>query len=90
MRAMQLGRIARVEELSRIPSEVQDSLITALSDEGRPAYNPQLAAALAEHGVFAFGCTPDLFPELMSAALRRDDLSLWAARRGVVTARGED
>ncbi|MCK6525435.1 VWA domain-containing protein [Myxococcota bacterium] len=65
-------------------------VLLALSDEGRPAYNPQLAAALAEHGVFAFGCTPDLFPELMSAALRRDDLSLWAARRGVVTARGED
>ena len=36
MRAMQLGRIARVEELSRIPSEVQDSLITALSEKALP------------------------------------------------------
>src|SRR5207302_5430274 len=30
MRAMQDGKIARVEELTRIPSDVQDSLITSL------------------------------------------------------------
>jgi MoxR-like ATPase len=32
MRAMQDGKIARVEELTRIPSDVQDTLITILID----------------------------------------------------------
>ncbi len=36
MRAMQLGKIARVEELTRIPAEVQDTLITILSEKTLP------------------------------------------------------
>ncbi|MCF4124411.1 ATP-binding protein [Methylobacterium sp. SyP6R] len=36
MRAMNEGRIARVEELTRIPSETQDSFITILSEKTLP------------------------------------------------------
>ena len=36
MNAMQEGKIARVEELTRIPSEVQDTLITILSEKTLP------------------------------------------------------
>ena len=36
MRAMQQGRIARVEELTRLPAEVQDALITILSEKALP------------------------------------------------------
>ncbi len=36
MRAMQQGSIARLEELTRIPSEVQDALITILSEKTLP------------------------------------------------------
>jgi MoxR-like ATPase len=36
MRAMESGKIARVEELTRIPSEVQDALITVLSEKTLP------------------------------------------------------
>jgi MoxR-like ATPase len=36
MRAMQTGQIARVEELTRIPADVQDSLITILSEKTLP------------------------------------------------------
>ena len=36
MRAMQDGKIARVEELTRIPSEVQDTLISILSEKTLP------------------------------------------------------
>jgi len=36
MRAMREGRIARVEELTRIPSDVQDTLITVLSERTLP------------------------------------------------------
>lgn len=36
MRAMQQGRIARVEELTRLPADVQDTLITILSEKTLP------------------------------------------------------
>src|SRR6266496_2406787 len=36
MRAMQTGAIARVEELTRVPSDVQDALITILSEKTLP------------------------------------------------------
>lgn len=36
MRAMKRGQIARVEELTRIPSDVQDTLITVLSEKALP------------------------------------------------------
>jgi MoxR-like ATPase len=36
MRAMAEGRIARVEELTRIPADVQDALITILSEKTLP------------------------------------------------------
>src|SRR5579885_1471374 len=36
MKAMQDGKIARIEELTRIPAEVQDTLITILSEKTLP------------------------------------------------------
>ena len=36
MRAMELGSLARVEELTRIPADVQDALITILSEKSLP------------------------------------------------------
>ena len=54
-------------------------VLLALSDSGRPAYDHQLAAALVDLGVPAFACTPDLFPDLMAAALSGHDLQIWAA-----------
>ena len=48
---------------------VQFVALLALSDEGAPAYDRENAAALAALGVPAFACTPDLFPELMAAAI---------------------
>ncbi|MFF9338741.1 VWA domain-containing protein [Streptomyces sp. NPDC014773] len=48
--------------------------LLALSDEGEPAHDREHAAALAALGVPAFACTPDLFPEVMAAALERRPL----------------
>ena len=53
--------------------------LLALSDSGAPSYDRENAAILAELGVPAFACTPDLFPDLMAAAIRGDDLTAWAA-----------
>jgi hypothetical protein len=35
----------------------------------------------------AFACTPELFPDLMAAALAGRDAAPWAAERGIVTSR---
>ena len=40
----------------------------------RRAYEHSVAAALAAVGVMASACKPDLFPDLMAAAIYRRDL----------------
>lgn len=65
---------------------VQMVTLLALSDDGAPGYNRQIAAELAKLDVPAFACTPDLFPELMAAAINRQDLNRWAARQDIVVA----
>ncbi len=71
---------------SIVGSGVQVIALLALSDEGRPAYDAENAAALAALGVPAFACTPDAFPDLMATAIERRLLTEWAASRGIVTA----
>ncbi|MEU0059440.1 VWA domain-containing protein [Streptomyces sp. NPDC006334] len=68
----------RDEMLKRVAamkaSGVQFVALLALSDEGAPAYDREHAAALAALGAPAFACTPDLFPEVMAAAIERRPL----------------
>jgi Mg-chelatase subunit ChlD len=63
-------------------------VLLALNDDGRPAYSAPMAAAMAELGAPVFACTPDRFPDLMAAALKRADLHAWAASAGIAVARG--
>jgi Mg-chelatase subunit ChlD len=64
--------------------------LLALSDSGRPSYDAEHAAALAGIGVPAFACTPDQFPDLMAAAIEKQDIAAWAAANDIVTAHGEE
>ncbi|KFB75269.1 VWA domain-containing protein [Candidatus Accumulibacter cognatus] len=80
--AMLLRRAAEL-----VDSGVQFITLLALSDEGAPAYDRDLAGKLAALGVPSFACTPDAFPGLMAAAIRRDDVATWAAGQGLVTSR---
>lgn len=68
-------------------SGVQMIALLALNDDGSPAYDHDVASAFAGFGVPTFACTPDLFPELMAAAINRSDISQWAAAREIATAR---
>ncbi len=65
---------------------VQMIALLALSDEGKPSYDHNVAKAFAELGIPSFACTPDLFPELMAATINREDISTWAAAREIVIA----
>ncbi|MFB8078384.1 VWA domain-containing protein [Streptomyces sp. NPDC056013] len=70
----------RDEMLKRVAamkaSGVQFIALLALSDEGAPAFDRDHAAALAALGAPAFACTPDLFPEIMAAALEKRPLPI--------------
>jgi Mg-chelatase subunit ChlD len=61
--------------------------LLALSDDGAPAYDHENAQAFAALGVPTFACTPDLFPDLMAAAIEKRDVGAWAAEAGIVTSR---
>lgn len=77
--------LQRANEL--VQSGVQFITLLALSDEGAPSYDHQLAAKLAALGVPSFACSPDQFPMMMAAAIRREDVGLWAAQQGITAAR---
>jgi hypothetical protein len=81
------GMIRRAAELTA--SGVSVICLLALNDTGTPSYDHQNAAALAALGIPSFACTPDLFPDLMAAAILHQDLNLWAARNEITVARGE-
>ncbi|MCQ4045545.1 VWA domain-containing protein [Streptantibioticus rubrisoli] len=70
----------RDEMLKRVAamkaSGVQFVALLALSDEGAPSYDREHAAALAALGAPAFACTPDLFPEVMAAAIEKRPLPI--------------
>ena len=72
MRAMQDGSIARVEELTRIPSDVQDALITVLSEKTLPI--PELdteVQALKGFNLIATANDRDRGVNELSSALKR-------------------
>ena len=48
MRAMRAGSLARIEELTRMPADVQDALITILSEKVLPI--PELAGEVESAG----------------------------------------
>jgi len=72
-----------------VAAGVQTISLLALSDEGAPMFDQNHAAAFAAMGVPAFACTPDLFPDLMAAAIQRQDIGRWAATQGITSPRAK-
>jgi MoxR-like ATPase len=71
-RAMETGRLARVEELTRIPSDVQDALIMVLSEKALPI--PELddeIQAVQGFNVIATANDRDRGVNELSSAMRR-------------------
>jgi hypothetical protein len=62
------GLIRRLKEMK------EDGVIVitllALSDRGKPDYDPKLAADIAKLGIACFACTPDRLPELVECAIK--------------------
>jgi MoxR-like ATPase len=71
-RAMRTGQLVRVEELTRMPSEVQDALVTVLSEKVLPI--PELGtevAGVSGFNLIATANVRDRGVNEMSSALRR-------------------
>ncbi|HEY3966996.1 MAG TPA: AAA family ATPase [Planctomycetaceae bacterium] len=73
LKAMESGRLCRVEELTRIPSEVQDTLITILSEKTLPIHelNSEVQAAKGFNVIATANNRDKGVNELSSALLRR-------------------
>ena len=79
------GRIANL-----IRQDVNVITLLALSDEGQPSYDNELAADFAALGCPVFACTPDQFPDLMATALKREDVLAWAADQDIKAVRAAE
>ncbi len=61
-----------------LESGVRAVALLAISDQGQPRYNEDLAGKLTKLGMPCFGCTPDHLPDLLSAVLKGNDLHQFA------------
>ncbi len=66
--------------VSLVNSGVQLIVLPALNDDGAPSYDKNHAEFLANIGVPTFACTPDKFPDLMAAALSKQDIGMWVSQ----------
>ena len=72
-----------VGEMLKKASTIRESGVTfitllALSDQGKPSFDKNIAAQFATMDIPSFACTPDRFPDLMAAAIQKKDLSQFA------------
>ncbi|MDJ0775360.1 MAG: VWA domain-containing protein [Mastigocoleus sp. MO_167.B18] len=81
----------RQEMLKRVAalvnSGVQVITLLALNDEGAPMYDRRVASEFSQMNIPAFACSPDKFPDLMAAAIQKQDIGQWAAANDIVTSR---
>jgi hypothetical protein len=68
----------RIEEL--IAGGLKAVTLLAISDQGKPSYNHDLAKKLTNLGMPCFGCSPDRLPDLLAAVLKGQDLNVFASQ----------
>jgi hypothetical protein len=64
-------------------------MLLALNNDGALCYDHHHSAQFSALGIPVFSCTPDKFADLMAAAIQRQDITQWAAKEEIVTARSE-
>lgn len=65
-------------------SGAQVITLLALNDEGAPVFDKSVAGRFFEMGIPAFACSPDQFPPLMAAAIKKENIHNWMAREGII------
>ena len=74
------AREMRKKFAALVNAGVQLIVLPALNDDGAPCYDKDNAEFLASLGVPTFACTPDKFPDLMAAALSKQDIGMWVSQ----------
>ena len=74
--------IKRVASIKAIGA--QFITLLALNDDGAPAFDRSVAAKFAAFDVPSFACSPDQFPSLMAAAIKKSNIHNWMAREGII------
>ncbi|THF84430.1 VWA domain-containing protein [Cohnella fermenti] len=74
----QAEMIRRLGEMKQ--AGVKAICLLALSDEGNPSYDENVAKRLAKFDIPCFGCSPNRLPELVEGALKGMDLQVLADR----------
>jgi hypothetical protein len=70
--------VKKMEHL--LGSGIKAVTLLAITDQGEPSYNKDLANTLADLGMPAFACTPERLPEMLAGVLKGHDLKAIAAR----------
>jgi len=65
-------------------SGVQLITLLALDDQGAPQFDKSVASKFSALGIPSFACSPDQFPSLMAAAIKKESINDWMAREGIV------
>jgi Mg-chelatase subunit ChlD len=78
----QAGMLKRATELNA--SGVQLIVLLALNDDGAPGYDHSNAQFFSNLGIPVFACSPDKFPDLMAAAISKQDVGQWAAKEDLI------
>ena len=63
---------------------IQIICLLALNDDGSPSYDQNNARFISKFRIPVFACTPDKFPQLMSAAIQKQDINQWATENEMV------
>ncbi len=58
--------------------------LLALSDEGSPSFDNNIAQKFYQLDIPTFSCTPDKFPDLMAAAIKKENISSWMSRNQII------
>lgn len=74
----------RKKAIELVTAGVQLIVLLALNDDGAPSYDHGNAQFFANIAVPVFACTPDKFPDLMAAAIGKQDIGIWAAKEELV------
>ncbi len=57
--------------------------LLALNDQGAPTYDKSLAQKLASFDIPSFACSPDQFPDLMAAVIKKENIKGWMGKKGI-------
>lgn len=71
--------IQRIASIKDNGTEIINLL--SLNDEGAPVYDKRIAAQIAALNIPSFACSPNQFPQLMAAAIKKEDLNQWWAKQ---------